>query len=168
MNDTTAHSEDDFVAFVGFDWADQKHAGALFPAGGPVENFELEQSPEAIDQWATAVHKRFGPGRIAICLEQSKGALIYALMKYDFFVLYPINPKQLKRFREAMAPSGAKDDPSDAAFVLELLLKHRDRLHAWEPDDETTRLIGMLSEDRRSLVDRRTRLINALKARLKQ
>jgi transposase len=157
-----------FAAYVGFDWADQKHAGALCPAGGRVESFELDQTPEALDQWATALRKRFGGQPIAICLEQSKGALVYALMKYEFFVLYPINPKQSKRFREAMYPSGAKDDPADAELILELLLKHRDKLHAWQPGDEQTRLIGILVEDRRNLVGECTRLTNALKSRLKQ
>lgn len=156
------------AAFVGFDWADQKHAGALCCAAGRREAFELDQTPEAIDHWAAALRQRFGGQPIAVCLEQSKGALIFALMKYDFFVLYPVNPKQLKRFRDAMAPSGAKDDPGDAELILELLLKHRDRLRAWRPDDETTRMIGILGEDRRKLIALRTRLTNALKSRLKQ
>jgi transposase len=157
-----------FAAFVGFDWADQKHAGALCSRGGPVQTFELDQTPQAIDQWATCLRARFGGRPIAVCLEQSKGALVYALMKYDFFVIYPVNPKQLKRFREALAPSGAKDDPGDAELILELLVRHRDRLRAWRPDDETTRLIGVLAEDRRRLVGQRTALTNALKSRLKQ
>ena len=164
-NSTT---EQDLAAYVAFDWADKKHAGALCPAGGDVETFELEQSPQPIDDWAAKLRQRFGGRPVAVCLEQAKGALIYALMKYDFFVLYPINPKQLSRFREAMGPSGAKDDPGDADLLLELLTKHRDRLHPWRPGDATTRLIGQLSEDRRGLVESRTGLINALKSRLKQ
>lgn len=169
MNQDPGRPDDvEFVAYVGLDWADQKHAGALCTADGRVETFEIDQTPEALDQWATALRKRFGGRPIAVCLEQSKGALVYALMKYEFFVLYPVNPKQLKRFRDAMEPSGAKDDPRDAELILELLLKHRDRLHAWQPDDEQTRLIGMLAEDRRHLVGQRTRLTNALKSRLKQ
>jgi len=157
-----------FAAFVGFDWADQRHAGASCSVGGPVEKFELDQTPQAIDQWAIAMRTRFDGRPIAVCLEQSKGALVYALMKYDFFVIYPVNPKQLKRFREALAPSGAKDDPGDAELLLELLMMHRDRLRAWQPDDEATRLIAVLSEDRRRLVGQRTALTNALKSRLKQ
>lgn len=168
MMQATADHSPDYAAFVAFDWADEKHAGALCPAGGKVETFELEQSPQPIDAWAAALRKRFGGRPIAVGLEQAKGALIYALMKYDIFVLYPINPKQLKRFREAMAPSGAKDDPGDAAFLLELLIKHRDRLRAWRPDDASTRLIRQLAEDRRALIGQRTRLSNALKSRLKQ
>lgn len=164
----TAIVTERFAALVAFDWADQKHAGALRTPEGKIESFELEQSPAPIDLWATKLRERFAGEPIAICLEQSKGALIYALMKYDFFVLYPINPKQLKRFRDAIYPSGSKDDPSDAELLLELLSKHRDRLHPWRPDDETTRLIGQLSQDRRHLVDQRTKFTNALKSRLKQ
>jgi len=164
----TDQQQPEFAGFVAIDWADEKHAGAICSANGKVTIFELEQSAEAIDRWASALRERFDGRPIAICLEQSKGALIYALMKYEFFTLYPINPKQLKRFRESLAPSGAKDDPSDARFLLELLTKHRDRLHAWHPDNADTRLIGQLAEDRRTLVGQRTRLTNALKSRLKQ
>jgi len=159
---------EEFAAFVAFDWADQKHAGATCSAGGAVKAFELEQSAQRIDAWAAAMRQRFAGRRIAVALEQSKGALIYALMKYDFFVLFPVNPKQLKCFRGAMVPSRAKDDPGDASLLLELLLKHRDRLHAWKSDDATTRLIGCLAEDSCGLVMQRTRLNNALKSRLKQ
>ncbi len=161
-------ADEPFAALIAFDWADQKHAGALRTPQGKTESFELEQSPAAIDLWATKLRERFSGKPIAICLEQTKGALIYALMKYDFLVLYPINPKQLSRFRDAIYPSGSKDDPNDADLLLELLSKHRDRLHPWRPDDETTRLIGQLAQDRRHLVDQRTRFTNALKSRLKQ
>ena len=169
MNPTTTEpNAEPFAAFVGFDGADQKHAGALCAEGGKPETFSLDQTPEAIEQWATTLRQRFAGRPIAVCLEQSKGALLYALLKYDFFVLFPINPLQSKRFREALVPSGAKDDPQDALLILEILLKHREHLHAWKPDDATTRLIGLLCEDRRQLVAQRTRLTNALKSRLKQ
>lgn len=167
MKDAAAKDQE-FAAFVAFDWADEKHAGALCGPGGETETFELEQSAQPIDNWAARLRERFGGRPIAVCLEQTKGALIYALMKYDFLVLYPINPKQLKRFRDAMVGSGAKDDPGDAALLLELLIKHRDHLKAWRPDSVATRLIRQLSEDRRALIAQRTRLTNALKSRLKQ
>jgi hypothetical protein len=53
-------------------------------------------------------------GRILVCLEQSRGALIHFLMGYECLELYPLNPKQLANHREALPPSGAKDDPFDA------------------------------------------------------
>jgi transposase len=160
---------DEFAACIGIDWADQKHDVALLPAGcDHVEARQLDQTPEAIDAWATELRRRFGGRPIAVCLEQSKGGLIYGLMKYEFLVLYPINPKQLARFREALAPSGSKDDSTDAVLALQLLVKHRDQLRPWRPDDAQTRLIRILAEDRRGLVEQRTRLCNQLQDRLKQ
>ena len=67
-----------------------------------------------------------------------------------------------------MAPSGSKDDPTDAALCLQMLVKHRDQLRPWRPDDAQTRLIRLLAEDRRGLIAQRTRLCNQLQDRLKQ
>lgn len=161
--------EIEYAAYVGIDWADELHAVAMSAAGDATEEVgELAQTPEAIDEWATRLREQFSGRPVAVILEQSKGALIYALMKYDFFVLYPVNPKQLARFREALAPGGHKDDPFDARTALRFLRTHREHLRALQPDDAQTRLIGILAEDRRRLVDQRTRLSNRLKSRLKQ
>jgi transposase len=103
------------------------------------------------------------PGRqIAACLEQSKGGLIYTLLKYDFLVLYPVNPRTLAKLREAFAPSGAKDDPTDAQLALELLRKHQDKLRPWRHADKSTRTLQLLVEPRRKLVNDKTRLLNRL------
>jgi len=73
----------------------------------------------------------------------------------------------LSRFREAFTPSRAKDDPSDAEFLVELLIHHRERLKAWAPDDERTRTLQLLVEHRRRLVGDQTRISNRLTALLK-
>ena len=156
-----------FTAWIGIDWADQEHAVCVVDAAtGRSDTSTLAHQPDAIEDWAGELHNRF-PGPIAVCLEQSKGALIYALMKFDFLILYPINPRQLACYREALAPSGAKDDPVDAQLLVEFVRRYHDRLRPWRPDDETTRLIAILAEDRRDLIDLRTQLTNRLQSRLK-
>jgi transposase len=82
-------------------------------------------------------------------------------------VLYPVNPKTLARFREAFTPSRAKDDPRDAAYLVELLIHHRDRLKAWMPDSEKTRTLQLLVEHRRRLVGDQTRISNRMTSLLK-
>ena len=72
--------------------------------------------------------------KVAIAIEQRKGAVIHALMMHDFLVLYPINPKALARYREAFRTSGAKDDPDDSELLLDMVSHHRDKLRAWIPD----------------------------------
>jgi hypothetical protein len=79
------------AAYIGVDWADQKHAIALRSAAEPskVHHQVVEQKPEALMEWIGQLEQRFGAqGKILICLEQSRGALIYHLMGYEFFELY--------------------------------------------------------------------------------
>jgi Transposase len=105
--------------------------------------------------------------RVAICVEQPAAGLIHALMGYDFVVLFPINPVTLARYREAFTPSRAKDDPTDADLLCELVAQHREQLKVWQPDDICTRKLRHLTQARRSSVNMRTRLSNQLKALLK-
>jgi len=156
------------VAFVGIDWADQQHAVCLSPADSLTpEQFTLPHTPEAIAEFVARLRTRFGGQPVAIALEQARGALLYALMGHEFIVLYPINPATSKRYRDAFAPSGAKDDPVDAHLIWQLLVKHRDQLRPWQPEDATSRQLALLCEHRRDLVSQRTRLVQQLRAALK-
>jgi transposase len=157
-----------YAALIGIDWADSKHDICLVDAvTGQREASTLRHSSQTIDEWATALPLRFGGQPVAVCLEQSRGPLIFALMKYDFLTLYPVNPQTLSKYREAFSPSRHKDDVTDAAYLVELLLHHREHLRAWQPDAEQTRTLHYLVEHRRRLVDDRTRLSNRMTALLK-
>jgi transposase len=158
------------AAFVGIDWADQKHDVILRSAAEPtkVEHQVLANEGHAVLDWINHLQQRFGAkGKVLVGLEQSRGALIYQLMGYELFELYPINPSQLANYRKAFATSGAKDDRPDADLLCELVFCHRDRLKAWKPDDALTRQLATLNEDRRKAVDQRTQLANELKSQLK-
>lgn len=160
--------KEEFAAYIGIDWADQTHFVSLRAADSQeVERYKLEHTPEVLARWVSDLQNRFPGGRVAVTLEQSRGALIYALMSYQFLVLYPVNPKALAKFREAFYVSGAKDDPVDSDLLLELLTLHRHRLRAWHPDDELTRTITLLVQYRRELVDTQTGLTNRLTDLLK-
>ncbi len=158
----------EFVALIGIDWSDAKHDICLVDIStGTQELSVIKHTPEALDEWARSLRSRFAGAPVAVCLEQSRGSLIYALLKYDFLTLYPVNPKTLAKFREAFTPSRAKNDPTDAGFLVELLVHHRERLKAWTPDDERTRTLQLLVEHRRRLVGDQTRISNRLTALLK-
>ena len=164
----TPPSHDTFAAFIGIDWADAKHDGCLQVAGTiKRECFQLEHTPEAIDAWVTTLRTRFNGQPIAICLELDKGPLVSALRKYDFLVLFPINPLTLARYREAFTPSRAKDDPTDAELQLDLLLTHRDKLHPLTPQSPTMRTLAQLVEHRRRVVGDKVRITNRLTSTLK-
>jgi len=167
MTAETAKTEE-FAAYIGLDWADRTHVISLWDTENKkVERSELVHKPEVLAGWISELQRRFRGQRVAVALEQSRGAVIHALMGYDFLVLFPVNPKTLAKYREAFTPSGAKDDPSDADLLLELVSLHRAKLRAWVPDDELTRTISLLVQYRRQLVDTQTGLTNQLSGLLK-
>jgi len=158
----------EYAALVSIDWADQKHAVCLLDlTTGRREQSIIQHTPTALAEWANGLRQRFAGQQIAVCLEQSRGPLIYFLLQYDCFILYPINPATLAKYRQAFSTAGGKDDPSDADYLLDLLEHHRDRLRPWRPDDEKTRTLRFLVEHRRRLVADRTRFSNRLTALLK-
>jgi len=61
----------------------------------------------------------------------------------------------------------AKDDPTDAEVILELLVRHRDKLKRLEPESADMRALRRLVEWRRDLVQDRTRLTNRITDALK-
>ena len=153
---------------VGIDWADAQHVVCVIVPGGTLEIDPLQQSPAAIDEWVAELGRRFPGQTIAVAVEQSQGALIHALMKYEQLVLYPINPKQSARYREALFPSGGKDDPTDAALLAQFLRHYAGQLRPWKPDDVATRKLARLVELRRKIVAERKRTGQQLTSTLKQ
>lgn len=163
------HINQAYAAYIGIDWADQKHDICLQAAGTDAREFTvLAHRPDTIEAWALSLKQRFQGQPIAVCLELTKGPLVYALQKYDFFVLFPVNPSTLAKYRQAFTPSNAKDDPSDARLQLELLMQHRDKLKALHPEGVEMRTLQCLVEQRRGLVNDRVRVSNQLTYALKQ
>ena len=157
-----------FAAFVGIDWADTKHDICL-QAGidAPREFTCIPHKVPDIEKWAQSLHRRVG-GPIAVAVELARGPIVYALQKYDFFVLYPINPLTMARYREAFTPSRAKDDPTDAELALDLLIRHPERFAPLKVQSEDMRILLSLTEHRRELVGDKTRFTNRLTNALKQ
>ncbi|MFZ0290409.1 MAG: transposase [Candidatus Sulfotelmatobacter sp.] len=107
--------EPQFAAWVGIDWADQKHAWCLQAAGTTQrESGEVEYTREAVEAWVGQLCQRFGNRPIAVAVEQVKGGLVFMLSKYEPLHLFPVPPAMSAKMREALYPSGAKDDPRDA------------------------------------------------------
>jgi Transposase len=159
---------EEYAALIAIDWADKQHAVSLLDvASGKREQLLLKHTPATLQEWALSLRTRFAAKPIAVALEQARGPLIYALLQYDFLLLYPINPATLAKYRQAFSTALGKDDPSDADYLLDLLEHHRGRLRPWHPDDEKTRTLRFLVEHRRRLCNDQTRVSNRLTALLK-
>src|SRR5262245_66134653 len=74
----------EFVAFIGLDWADAKHDICLQVAGSDKrEGKTLAHRPEVIEAWVTDLRQRFEGQPIAIALELNRVPMVEGLRKYD-------------------------------------------------------------------------------------
>src|SRR5262245_37639584 len=141
-------------AWIGIDWADEKHDVSVYDVGtGEEEALVIRQTPEGLQEWLGQLRAKYEGGYVAVVLEQGRGGLLNALMSCEFLVLYIINPKSLSRFREAFYGSGATSDPVDAKLMRDMVRQNPSRFRAWRPDDVLTR-----SEERRVGKECRSRM----------
>ena len=158
----------EFTAIIGLDWADKKHDVCIqATASRQRKTYQIQHKADKIDEWARSLHRRYG-GPIAVARELSKGPIVSALQKYNFFVIFPIDPTTLANYRKTFTPSGAKDDPTDAALALDLLLCHPEHFQPLKPQSVEMRTLMTLVEQRRRLMNDRVRLTNRLRNALKQ
>ncbi len=158
----------DWIACVGVDWGDQKHAYTIQSREEPRTKGVIDASPEAIHEWVRQLRERFPIGVIVVAIEQGRGSLVYALMGHADIAVVPINPRASKMYRESRRLSGASNDPVDADLICDFLIKHIEDLRVWKPTDELTRKLQLFVETRRTLVDKRTALTHQLSAMLKE
>src|SRR5947208_777796 len=157
-----------YAAFLAIDWADQKHVWSLQEANSSArERGEVDHMPEAVETWVAQLSQRFAGRPIAVAVEQSRGALVFLLSKYAQLHIFPVPPAMTANLRKAFYSSGAKNDPTDADLLLDLVQQHREKLRRLSPDTEATRRIQNLVEERRKLVDEKTAQSNRLEAHLK-
>ena len=80
FQNTLSNQSTDVAAYIGIDWADRKHDICLHDLATNTQEFcVIEHRPEAIDTWVEGLQKRYDGHRIAICTEQKRDSLIYAL-----------------------------------------------------------------------------------------
>jgi transposase len=157
-----------FTAVVGLDWADTKHDVCVQSTeSGEREFAVVDHNPEVLDDWVRSLKARYR-GPIAVAVELSKGPIISILQKYDFVVIFPINPHTLAKYRETFKPSRAKDDPTDAELAVDLLIRHWHRFKPLKLQSAEIRALSTLVEHRRQLVSEKIRITNRLRSTLKQ
>jgi transposase len=161
-------NDNSYTAYIGIDWANSKHDICIQSTGNDQREFsQISHQVEKIEEWAQSMYQRFG-GKIAVAVELSKGPIVYALQKYDFFIIHPVNPTTLAKYRQAFHPSGAKDDPTDAELILDLICRYPDRFQPLNPQSVEMRKLTSLVEQRRNLVNDKNRTTNRLRSGLKQ
>jgi len=157
-----------FAAWIGLDWADQKHFWSMRTTDGKIQRGQLDNKPETVEVWASELAQRFGGRPVALALEQARGAVVGMLSKYAHLVLFPVHPTTMANYRKTFSPSGAKSDSKDGDLILDLLIKHPEQIRSLRPDTVETRKLKFLTEERRKLVNLHTSQLQCLINWLKQ
>ncbi len=157
-----------FVLFLGFDWASDHHdVVAVDSAGAICLDCSIADDAEGWSQLRRRLLERVpaGAGRVAVGVETCNGPAVERLLEMGCAV-YPLNPNAARQYRGRKSPSGAKCDRLDAWSFADAL---RTDGHGWRrllPDDSLTQELRLLCRDEVRLIEQRTALVLQLKATL--
>jgi hypothetical protein len=122
------HEKIEYAAWIGLDWGSEKHTVCLPDEGSDhSESYTLEQKTDVLHAWFMNLLVRFGGRKIAVAIEQSKGAVVNFLLGLDFVHIFRIHPKSLKNYRDALYPSSYNEGSPRAPFwllTIELSIYH--------------------------------------------
>jgi len=157
------------VLYVGDDWAENHHdveiqdatgrrlGKARLPEGiaGVARLHELiaEHLPAATGAGSEAVAE---PEQVLIGIETDRGPWVQALVAAGYRV-YPINPRQVARFRERHSNAGAKSDARDAHTLADMVRTDGHQLRAIAGDSPAATGVKILARAHQTLVWERTR-----------
>ena len=91
-----------YTAFLAIDWADQKHVWSLQEANSNTrEHGEVGHMPEAVEAWVAQMSQGFAGRPMAVAVEQTRGALVFMLSKYEPLHIFPVPPAMTANLRKA-------------------------------------------------------------------
>ncbi|MCK4291926.1 MAG: transposase, partial [Planctomycetes bacterium] len=155
------------MLFTGIDWSDRVLDFHLRTGDGKVlTQGEVQPNVEGLTELFTAL-ERHGPAEeIGIAIETSHGAWVQALLDRGYKV-YPVNPKTVERFREALSAAGDKSDKIDRKVLAMFLATFHHDNKPLCPDAPEIISLRIACQDRLRLVEERTAKVNELGAILK-
>ena len=165
MYNTRTKNPSEYQVIIAIYWADQKHDLRILK--------DCEEECKVISSDLLTLKNFFDTliletvnGSIAIVIESCQSALMNLLISFTEFDIYVVHPTTASKFAKTFHLSGAKSDRADTKSLLELYLKHPDKVQKVDSSFSKGKL-KRLNIKRRDLVGDRTRLTNQLTALLK-
>jgi Transposase/Transposase IS116/IS110/IS902 family len=151
------------LLFIGDDWAEGHHDVVVQDeAGGELARRRLPEGADGIARFHELVASRFGgdgepdPAQVIVVIETDRGPWVKAMAAAGYRV-YPANPKQAARHKEAVASSGKKDDFFDAACLADMGRTRRHQLRELAADSDIAEAVKIAARAHQKLIWERTR-----------
>jgi transposase len=153
--------------FAGIDWSDKALEYHLRTSEGNIlAHGSVKPDPDGLAELFTALETSARPEQIGIAIETAHGAWMQSLLDRGYLI-YPVNPKRVERFREALSTNGQKSDKIDGKVLAMFLGTFHQELRPLEPDDPEIVSLRIACQDRVRLVEERTAKLNELRSILK-
>jgi Transposase len=155
--------------YVGVDWADKGHQVYVGDQNGTkIAEMKVEETVHGLAEFGRWLDERRAEGtELWAAIEKPQGRIVDFLLDHGV-VVYPVNPKALDRNRDRFRMSQSKSDRFDAYVLSEFLRTDHGRLRALEPSSEQAQELKMLSRDHQRMQRHNSRLLQQLKATLKE
>jgi len=155
------------MLFAGIDWSDKVLDFHLRTADGQVlTEGQVKPSVEGLAVLFATLENHATPDQIGIAIETAQGAWVQALLDRGYQV-YPLNPKTVERFRQALSASGVKTDKIDRKVLAMFLVTFHQDNKPLRPDAPEIIALRIASQDRLRLVEECTAKLQELRAILK-
>ena len=116
---------------------------------------------------ATGIEAGAGPEQVLIGIETDRGPWVQALVAAGYRV-YPINPRQVARYRERHSNAGAKSDARDAHTLADMVRTDGHQLRPIAGDSPAAAGVKVLARAHQTLIWERTRHQLRLRAGLRE
>jgi len=158
--------------FVGDDWAEAHHDVEVVDADGAV--LARRRLPEGVTGLAGLhglIADHLGeadePDQVLVGIETDRGPWVQALAAAGY-VVYPINPLQVARYRERHGVAGAKSDPGDAHVLAEIVRLDRAHHRPMAGDSTIAEAVRLAARAHQTMIWTRQRSTNTLRSLLRE
>ncbi|MCX5315513.1 IS110 family transposase [Streptomyces sp. NBC_00154] len=157
------------MLLIGDDWAEDHHdVEVQDETGHKLAAANLPEGVAGIAKLHELIARHGGadldPAEVVVGIETDRGSWVQALIASGYQV-FAINPRQVNRFKERYASSGAK---SDAHALADMVRIDRDQLRPVAGDSEQAQAVKVVARAHQSLIWERTRTFQRLRCTLRE
>ncbi|MFF7581133.1 IS110 family transposase [Streptomyces sp. NPDC008061] len=160
------------MLLIGDDWAEDYHdVEVQDESGRKLAAVNLPEGVTGIARLHELVARHGGevldPAEVVVGIETDRGSWVQALIASGYRV-FAINPRQVNRFKERYASSGAKSDKGDAHALADMVRIDRAQLRAVAGDSEAAQAVKVVARAHQTLIWERTRTFQRLRSTLRE
>ncbi|MGW1002028.1 IS110 family transposase [Streptomyces sp. NPDC002520] len=159
------------MLLIGDDWAEDHHDIEVEDeTGRKLATANLPEGVKGIAKLHELVARHGGedldPAEVVVGIETDRGSWVQALIASGYQV-FAINPRQVNRFKERYATSGAKSDKGDAHALADIRID-RDQLRPVAGDSAAAQAVKVVARAHQTLIWERTRTFQRLRSTLRE